>query len=253
MIHIKSMKEIEAMKRAGAITAKAHKVARQLIRPGISTSELDMAIQQAIVQEGAVPSFLDYRGYPASSCISINDTVIHGIPSKEEILKDGDIVSIDIGVCYEGYHGDAARTYGVGTIDPQHQKLIDVTRQSFFEGLAYVQPGNRLGDVSQAIQRYVEQNQMSVVRMFTGHGIGKELHEDPAVPNYGPAGRGPKLEPNMVLAIEPMVNLGSHPVKVLGDDWTVKTNDGSFSAHYEHTVWITPDGPVLLTAGDEDE
>lgn len=253
MIHIKSMKEIEAMKQAGAITAYAHKIARELIRPGISTNELDMAIQQAITSKGATPSFLDYRGYPASSCISLNDTVIHGIPSNNEILQEGDIVSIDIGVYFDGYHGDAARTYGVGQIDPEHQKLIDVTRQSFFEGLACVQVGNRLGDVSAAIQRYVEQNQMSVVRMFTGHGVGKELHEDPAVPNYGPAGRGPRLEPNMVLAIEPMVNLGSHQVKILGDEWTVKTTDGSFSAHYEHTVWITPDGPVLLTAGDEDE
>ncbi|NMB03443.1 MAG: type I methionyl aminopeptidase [Tissierellia bacterium] len=253
MIHIKSMKEIEVMKKAGAITAYAHKIARQMIRPGISTSELDLAIQQAIVQHGATPSFLDYRGYPASSCISLNDTIIHGIPSKNEILQEGDIVSIDIGACFDGYHGDAARTYGVGQIDPQHQKLIDVTRQSFFEGLAHVREGHRLGDVSQTIQRYVEQNQMSVVRMFTGHGIGKELHEDPAVPNYGTAGRGPKLEPNMVLAIEPMVNLGSHHVKVLDDEWTVKTTDGSLSAHYEHTVWISPDGPVLLTAGDEDE
>lgn len=253
MIHIKSMKEIAAMKQAGAITALAHKVARQLIRPGISTNELDMAIQQAIVQQGAVPSFLDYRGYPASSCISLNDTVIHGIPSKSEILKEGDIVSIDIGVCYEGYHGDAARTYGVGQIAPQHQTLIDVTRQSFYAGLALAQPGNRLGDVSQAIQRFVEQNQMSVVRMFTGHGIGRELHEDPAVPNYGPAGRGPKLAPNMVLAIEPMVNLGTYHVKVLDDNWTVKTTDGAYSAHYEHTVWISEDGPVLLTAGDEDD
>ncbi|HHT19906.1 MAG TPA: type I methionyl aminopeptidase [Tissierellia bacterium] len=253
MIHIKSMKEIEAMQQAGAITAYAHQVARRLIKPGISTNELDMAIQQAIESKGATPSFLDYRGYPASSCISLNDTVIHGIPSKQEILQEGDIVSIDIGVYFDGYHGDAARTYGVGQIAPEHQKLIDVTRQSFYEGLAFVQDGNRLGDVSSAIQRYVEQNQMSVVRMFTGHGVGKELHEDPAVPNYGPAGRGPKLEPNMVLAIEPMVNLGSHRVRVLGDEWTVKTTDGSFSAHYEHTVWVTPDGPVLLTAGDEDE
>lgn len=253
MIHIKSMKEIEAMKAAGEILAKAHKKAKSLIMAGISTSELDMAIQQEIVSHGAVPSFLDYRGYPASSCISLNDTVIHGIPSPKEILKPGDIVSIDIGVYYDGYHGDAARTYGVGQLNPRHQQLIDVTRQSFFEGLVFCQPGNRLGDVSHAIQSYVEQNQMSVVRMFTGHGIGKSLHEDPSVPNYGPAGRGLKLAPNMVLAIEPMVNLGSHHVKVLDDDWTVKTTDKSYSAHYEHTVWISQDGPVLLTAGDEDE
>lgn len=253
MIHIKSMKEIELMKIAGAITAKAHAAARRLIQPGVSTSELDMAIHKEIVANDAIPSFLDYRGYPASSCISVNDTVIHGIPSKHQILKAGDIVSIDIGACYDGYHGDAARTYGVGSIDPRHQQLIDVTRQSFFEGLEYCYSDNRLGDVSAAIQRHVEKNQMSVVRLFTGHGVGKDLHEDPAVPNYGRAGRGVRLEPNLVLAIEPMVNLGSHQVKVLEDDWTVKTVDGQFSAHYEHTVWISPEGPVLLTAGDEDE
>lgn len=253
MIHIKSMKEIEAMKAAGAILAKAHRRAKQLIAAGISTSELDMAIQQEIVSNGAVPSFLDYHGYPAASCISLNDTVIHGIPSPTEILKPGDIVSIDIGVYYDGYHGDAARTYGAGQLAPRHQQLIDVTRQSFFEGLRQAHAGNRLGDVGSAIQSYVEQNQMSVVRMYTGHGIGKSLHEDPSVPNYGTAGRGIKLTPNMVLAIEPMVNLGSHHVKVLDDDWTVKTTDGAYSAHYEHTVWISPDGPILLTQGDEDE
>lgn len=239
------------MKLSGQILARAHTAARRLIEEGISTNELDMAIRNEITSLGAIPSFLDYRGYPASSCISLNDTVIHGIPSSIQVLRSGDIVSIDIGVCYDGFHTDAARTYAVEGVDPLHQSLIDVTKQSFYEGLEHCLVGKRLGDVSHAIQNYVEKNHMSVVRDFTGHGVGKNLHEDPSIPNYGTPGRGIKLQENMVLAIEPMVNLGDWQVKMLADGWTVKTVDGSYSAHYEHTVWISAHGPVLLTAGDE--
>lgn len=251
MIYIKSDKEIEAMRASGTILARAHRVAREMISPGVSTEAIDKAIHREITASGGIPSFLDYRGYPASSCISVNDVVIHGIPSDREILRQGDLVSIDIGVFYEGYHSDAARSYGVGDIKPEVQRLIDVTRQSFYEGLTQCLAGNRLGDLSQAIQQYVERHQMSVIREYTGHGVGKSLHEDPAVPNYGQAGRGLRLQAGMTLAIEPMVNLGRREIRLMPDGWTVRTQDGSISAHYEHTVLITEGTPEILTGGDE--
>lgn len=247
MIHIKSEREIEAMKASAEILGKAHKKAESIIKAGISTKEIDMAIHKVITENGATPSFLDYRGYPASSCISINDVVIHGIPSAHEKLQEGDIVSIDIGVYYNGYHSDCARTYPVGRIKEEHQKLIDVTRESFYEGLQFAQAGHRLGDLSHAIQAYVEKHQMTVVKEFTGHGVGKKLHEDPAVPNYGAAGKGVVLRPGMTLAVEPMVNLGTASIKIMPDQWTVKTVDGEYSAHFEQTILITEEGPVILT------
>lgn len=247
MIHIKSQREIEAMKASSEILGKAHHKAASMIKAGVSTHAIDMAIHEVIVSHGATPSFLDYRGYPASSCISINDVVIHGIPSAHEKLQEGDIVSIDIGVHYNGYHSDCARTYPVGQVSEEHQKLMDVTRQSFYEGLHFAKAGNRLGDLSHAIQAYVEQHSMTVVKEFTGHGVGKELHEDPAVPNYGMAGKGVLLRPGMTLAVEPMVNLGSASIKIMPDQWTVKTVDGAYSSHFEQTILITDDEPVILT------
>ncbi len=247
MITIKSSKEIEKMRAAGKITGDALREIEKHIKPGVSTAELDKIAYNFIISKGATPSFLHYNGFPGSICASPNDWVVHGIPSKDVVLAEGDIISIDIGACKDGYHSDAARTYAVGKISDEAQKLIDVTKQSFFEGIGQVVHGAKLGDVSAAIQEYVEMNGYSVVRDLVGHGIGKNLHEDPNVPNFGHKGKGVKLAQGMTLAIEPMVNAGKCDVCVLEDDWTVVTEDGSLSAHYENTILVTKDGCEILT------
>lgn len=247
MISIKSAHQIEKMRVACKLTKDALDLLEKHIRPGISTAELDKIAFDFIKSKNARPNFLHYHGYPASICASVNDVVVHGIPSKDKILHEGDIISIDMGVEKDGYNGDAARTFPVGKISPEAQKLIDVTRESFFEGIKYLKHGAKLGDVSHAIQEYVENYGYSVVRDLVGHGIGAELHEDPSVPNFGRAGRGVKLAAGMTLAIEPMVNMGAYDVWVDDDEWTVSTQDGSLSAHYENTVLITRDGYEILT------
>ncbi len=251
MITIKSRSEIEKMRVAGKITGLALVEISKHIRPGVSTAELDKIARDFIKRQGATPSFLNYNGYPASICASPNDAVVHGIPSKEIILKEGDIISIDVGAYKDGYHGDAARTYGVGKISDEAARLIAVTKQSFFEGIKHASHGARLGDISAAIQEYAENNGYSVVRDLVGHGIGKNMHEDPSVPNFGKSGKGVKLAAGMTLAIEPMINEGDYDVAVLDDDWTVVTADGSLSAHYENTVLITRDKAEILTLYDE--
>ncbi len=251
MITIKSRSEIEKMRNAGRITGLALVEISKHIRPGVSTKELDKVAYDFIKRHGATPSFLNYNGYPASICASVNDMVVHGIPAKDIVLKEGDIISIDIGAYKDGYHGDAARTYAVGEISDEAKRLIAVTKQSFFEGIKHAIHGAKLGDISSAIQNYVEENGYSVVRDLVGHGIGKELHEDPSVPNFGRQGKGVKLAKGMTLAIEPMVNMGEYDVAVLDDDWTVVTEDGSLSAHYENTVLITDGKPEILTMFDE--
>lgn len=247
MIVIKSKKEIELMQESGRIVALVHEAIRKAIKPGITTGELDQIAERTILEHDAIPSFKGYGGFPASICASINDQVIHGIPSST-VLHEGDIISIDVGAIKNGYHGDAARTHPVGKVSENALKLIKITEESFFEGLKYCRVGYRLSDISNAIQKHVEAEGFSVVRDFVGHGIGTKLHEEPAIPNYGPAGRGPRLVEGMVLAIEPMVNEGDYSVRTLEDDWTVVTRDGKLSAHYEHTVAITADGPILLTS-----
>ena len=251
MISIKSNREIEIMKEAGRITALAHRKVQEAIRPGVSTYELDKIAEETIRACGATPSFKDYNGFPGSICASINDVVIHGIPSKKIILKNGDIISIDIGANYHGYHGDAARTWAVGEISKERQHLIDVTRESFYAGMAFAKPGNRLSDISHAIEAHVLANHYSVVHDFTGHGVGRALHEDPYIPNYGEAGHGPILKKGMTLAIEPMVCSGKHFVRVLADNWTTVTTDHSDSAHYENTIVITEDGYKILTTEED--
>ena len=246
MIAIKNERELTAMRQACKITAAARALAGEMVRPGVSTAEIDKAVHDFIVSQGAKPSFLGYHGYPASVCISVNDTVIHGIPGGY-VLQEGDIVSIDVGAFYQGFHGDCAATYPCGAISTEAQRLIDVTRESFFVGIREAIKGHRVSDISHAIQTYVESNGFSVVRSFVGHGVGAQLHEEPEVPNYGAPGRGPRLLPGMTLAIEPMVNAGDYAVKVLGDKWTVITADGSLSAHYENTILITDGEPELLT------
>ena len=246
MIAIKNERELVCMRQACKITAAARALAGKMVRPGVSTKQIDKAVYDYIVSQGAKPSFLNYNGYPASACISVNDTVIHGIPGGY-VLQDGDIVSIDVGAFYKGFHGDCAATFPCGAISAQAQKLIDVTKQSFFEGIRFARRGHRVSDISHAIQTYVESNGFSVVRSFVGHGVGAQLHEEPEVPNFGAAGRGPRMIPGMTLAIEPMVNAGGHGVHILRDHWTVKTDDGSLSAHYENTVLITDGEPEILT------
>ena len=246
MIAIKNEHELESMRRACKITAKARALAGEMVKPGVSTKEIDKAVHDYIVSQGAKPSFLNYNGYPASACISVNNCVIHGIPGGY-VLKEGDIVSIDVGAFYEGFHGDCAATFACGAISTEAKRLIDVTRQSFFEGIAFAKRGNRVSDISHAIQTYVESNGFSVVRSFVGHGVGRKLHEEPEVPNFGNPGRGPRLLRGMTLAIEPMVNAGTEDVHILKDGWTVLTNDGKLSAHYENTVLITDGEPEILT------
>lgn len=253
MITYKSEREIELMKQAGHIAMLAHEAIRKAIKPGVSTKELDKIAYDVIIQNGATPSFLNYGGYPASICASINEVVIHGIPSEKIILKDGDIISIDIGAIYKGYHGDCARTWACGNVSSDRLKLIEVTEQSFFEGLKYARPGNRLSDISHAIEMYARQYNYGVVRDFTGHGIGTKLHEDPAVPNYGAPGSGPVLRKGMTLAIEPMINMGTHRVKILADGWTTITQDRKASAHYENSIVITDNGYEILTKIKEND
>ena len=247
MITIKSAHQIEKMREACRITKGALDILAEHIKPGISTAQLDEIAHRYILSEGARPNFLHYDGYPASICASVNDEVVHGIPKKNIILREGDIVSIDMGAVKDGFNGDAARTYAVGNISDEAKRLIEVTRDSFFEGIKYLKHGAKLGDVSAAIQEYVESHGFSVVRDLVGHGIGEKLHEDPQVPNYGHKGKGVKLAAGMTLAIEPMVNAGGWEVEILDDDWTVVTRDGSLSAHYENTVLITKTGYEILT------
>jgi len=246
MIVIKTNKEIELMQESGRIVALAHEAIKKAIKPGITTGELDEIAEAIILANDAIPSFKGYHGYPASICASVNNQVIHGIPGGTT-LKEGDIISIDIGAFKNGYHGDAARTHPVGKVNDAALELIKVTEESFFEGLKYCRIGYRLSDVSHAIQSYAEERGFGVVRDFVGHGIGRQMHEDPPIPNYGAPGRGPRLEKGMALAIEPMINSGDFKVKVLDDEWTVVTKDNSLSAHYENTLIITDGEPLLLT------
>lgn len=248
MIKIKSRLEIEKMRAAGKILAETFLALKEHIKPGITTYELDNIAKKFIKSNNALCSFKNYSGYPANICTSVNEQVVHGIPSKDIILADGDIISIDIGVLYQGFHADSAKTFAVGTITDEAQRLIDVTKESFYRGLEKVTPDNRLLDISSAIQTYVEENGYSVVRKLVGHGVGSALHEDPEVPNFGKAGRGVRLLPGMTLAIEPMVNMGTYDVDTLSDGWTVVTADGKLSAHYEHSVLITSNGPEILTS-----
>ena len=246
MIAIKNEHELESMRQACKITAAARALAGEMVRPGVSTKAIDKAVYEYIVSQGAKPSFLNYHGFPASTCICVNDVVVHGIPGGY-VLKDGDIVTVDVGAFYKGFHGDCAATFPCGRISAEAQKLIDVTRQSFFEDIRFATKGHRVSDISHAIQTYVESNGFSVVRSFVGHGIGRQLHEDPEVPNYGNPGRGPRLLPGMTIAVEPMVNVGTYDVKVLKDGWTAVTADGKLSAQYENTVLITDGEPEILT------
>ena len=252
MIQLKNPDQIKIMKEAGRITGEALLVARDHVRPGISTYELDRLVREHIEKAGAKPSFLGYGGFPGSACISINDEVIHGIPSKKRFLQEGDVVKIDVGAFYKGFHGDSARTIAVGRVSDEAQKLIDVTRASFFAGIDQLKVGGRLGDVGAAIDGLVVANGFSTVKRYIGHGIGRELHESPDVPNYGTPGRGTRLCAGLVIAIEPMVNIGTETVRELSDGWTVKTADGSLSAHYENTVALTGDGIINLTLIEKD-
>ena len=246
-VSIKSEREINLMRESCRLLEEVHDALGKMIRPGISTLDIDREGERLIRERGGIPNFLHYEGYPASICVSVNDEVVHGIPKKERILEEGDIVSLDAGLIWKGYHSDAARTYPVGKIDPDVQKLIDVTRQSFFEGLRYAKAGNHLHEISAAIGAYAESFGYGVVRDLVGHGIGTKLHEDPQIPNYAVRGRGIRLRPGMTLAIEPMINMGTWEVEWLDDDWTVVTADGLPSAHYENTVLITDGEPEILT------
>lgn len=246
-VTIKSPREIELMREAGRILAQVHEELGKIVRPGISTYEIDKEGEKMIRYFGCIPSFLNYNGYPASICVSVNEEVVHGIPSRKRILKDGDIVSLDAGVIYKGYHSDAARTHAVGNITPDAAKLIEVTKQSFFEGIKYARAGNHLHDISNAVGRYAESFGYGVVRDLVGHGIGTHMHEDPQIPNYRQKSRGIRLAAGMTLAIEPMINAGTYKVCWLDDDWTVVTKDGALSAHYENTVLITEDGCEILS------
>ncbi|MBP8854916.1 MAG: type I methionyl aminopeptidase [Oscillospiraceae bacterium] len=251
MISVKTAKEIDEMRLACHISAEVLALAGKAVRPGITTAYLDKLIYDYIVGQGAKPSFKGYGGFPGSACISVNDTVIHGIPSKSIVLKEGDIVSIDVGAEINGFNGDNAATFACGTVSNAAQTLMDVTRESLALGIAAAVTGARVGDIGAAVQNCVEQNGFSVVRTFVGHGVGRKLHEEPEVPNFGPAGRGARLVSGMTLAIEPMVNEKSHVVKTLSDEWTVKTVDGGLSAHFEHTIAITSNGPEILTVPRE--
>ena len=246
MITLKSPHEIELMRRAGKITAAARAVARDMVKPGVTTAQIDKAVFQFIKEQGAIPSFLHYNGYPASVCVSVNDEIIHGIPGKR-VLQEGDIVSVDVGAFIGGFHGDCAGTYPCGQVSDEALRLIRVTQQSFFEGIKYAREGHRLSDISAAVQAYVEANGFSVVREYVGHGIGRQMHEAPEVPNYGKPGHGPRLLRGMTIAVEPMGNGGSAASKQMPDGWTVRTADGKNAAHYENTVLITAGEPELLT------
>lgn len=250
MIVLKTKRELNLMREACRISANALKEAGRAVEPGVSTKEIDDIVRKYIQKQGATPSFLGYGGFPASACISVNDVVIHGIPSKKQILKKGDIVSIDIGAFIGGYHGDNAYTFACGDISKEAQALLDATKESLYEGIKAAIAGNRIGDIGNAVQTYAEARNYSVVRDFVGHGVGAKLHEDPSVPNYGTPGRGVRLLPGMTIAIEPMITAGKYDVRVLDDDWTTVTVDGSLAAHFEHSIAITPDGPVIMTIPD---
>lgn len=246
MIIIKNKKEIDLMRAAGKIVSETLMLVEEKVRPGITTAEIDRVAEEFITKHGAKPSFKGLYGFPASLCISVNEQVVHGIPG-DYVLKDGDIVSVDCGAFLNGFHGDAARTFAVGNVSEVAKKLIKATEESFFKGIEYAKIGNRITDISHGVQSYIETLGFSVVRDFVGHGIGRVVHEDPEVPNFGKPGKGPKLLEGMALAIEPMVNIGSYKVKTLNNNWTVVTSDGSLSAHYENTIMILPDGPEILT------
>lgn len=250
MVTIKTARELSKMKDACRISAEALRVAGEAVKPGVTTYEIDTIVRNYIEKQGATPSFLGYGGFPASACISVNNVVIHGIPSKKCVLKEGDIVSVDVGAYYEGFHGDNAYTFPCGEVSAKAQALLDATREGLNMGIAQALVGNRIGDIGSAIQKYVEARSYSVVRDFVGHGVGAKLHEDPSVPNYGTPGRGVRLLPGMTIAIEPMINEGTFEVRVLDDKWTTVTKDGKLSAHFEHTVAITPDGPKIMTLCD---
>ncbi len=247
MIVLRTAKEIDAMRKACIISAEALQIAGEAVKPGITTYEIDQIAYRYIKKQGAEPNFLNYNGYPATACISINDEVIHGIPSKTRVLKEGDIVSIDLGAKIDGYNGDNAATFACGVISDEAKRLCDATRESLYKGIEQAVAGGRIGDIAYAIQSYCEERGFSVVREYTGHGVGTNLHEDPSVPNYGTPGRGQRLLPGMTLAIEPMINMGTKAIKCLPDGWTVKTLDGKLSAHFEHTVAITKGEPIILT------
>ena len=247
MIVLKTGRELKIMREACRISAGALQTAGKAVEPGVTTAEIDKLAEDYIRSQGGVPNFKNYEGYPATACISINNEVIHGIPTAKRVLKAGDIVSIDLGAKFEGYHGDNAATFACGDVSPEAKRLMDTTKESLYEGIAAAVAGGRIGDISHAVQSYVEARGYSVVRQFVGHGIGTSLHEAPEVPNFGTAGRGFRLMPGMTLAIEPMVNAGGSEVKILPDGWTVLTKDGSLSAHFEHTVVITADGPKIMT------
>lgn len=248
-ITIKSSREIELMRESGRLLALVHDELAKMIRPGISTKQIDKVCEEMIRSYGCTPNFLHYQGYPASVCVSVNDEVVHGIPSHSRIIKEGDIVSLDMGLIYHGYHSDAARTHAVGQISPEARQLIDVTRQSFYEGIKMARAGMHLHDISNAIAAYVTSYGYGIVKALVGHGIGTSLHEEPQIPNFAQKRRGPKLRPGMTLAIEPMINMGTGEVKWLDDDWTVVSADHSLSAHYENTILITEGDPEILTLG----
>ena len=250
MISLKSPREIETMRRAGRITAQARALAGSLIRPGVTTHEIDRAVRRFIESHGAKPSFLGYCGFPASTCISVNEVVIHGIPNQRK-LKEGDVVSVDVGAYIGGFHGDCAATYPCGEVSEEAMRLIRVTQQSFWEGIQRARKGGRVSDIGHAVQVYVEANGFSVVRDFVGHGVGAKMHEPPEVRNFGPAGHGPRLQPGMTIAVEPMVCAGGWQVKNLEGNWTTVTQDGSLAAHYENTILITEDGPEILTVTED--
>lgn len=246
MIILKTKREIEIMRKAGRLVAQSHELVRKYIKPGVTTQELDRIVEDFIISHNAIPTFKGYNGFPCSICASVNEEVVHGIPGNRK-LKDGDIVSVDIGATFEGYVGDSAKTFFVGAVDDEKRRLVEATRQSFYEGIKFAKQSFRLSDISHAVQQYAEGEGFSVVRDYVGHGVGKKMHESPQIPNFGKPGKGPRLQEGMVLAIEPMINAGTYNVKVLDNDWTVVTADGKPSAHYEHTVAITDGEPELLT------
>ena len=250
MISLKSPREIEAMRKAGRITAQARALAGSMVRPGVTTKEIDLAVRRFIKSQGAKPSFLGYGGFPGAACISVNEEVIHGIPGNR-VLKDGDIVSVDVGAFIGGFHGDCAATYACGQISDEAKRLIEVTQQSFWEGMKFARQGYRVSDIGHAVQEYVEANGFSVVRDYVGHGVGAKLHEPPEVRNFGPAEHGPRLVPGMTIAVEPMVNVGDWQVKTLADGWTVVSRDGSLTAHYENSLLITDGDPEILTVTED--
>ena len=251
LITLKSPRELDCMRKAGRITAAARALAGKLVVPGVTTLEIDTAVRKFIESQGGKPSFLGYGGFPGSACVSVNDVVIHGIPSKKVVLKEGDIVSVDVGAFVDGFHGDCAATFACGKVSEEAQRLIEATEKSFWAGIEHARAGQRVSDISHAVQQYVESRGFSVVRDFVGHGVGTKLHEAPEVPNYGPAGHGPRLQAGMTIAVEPMVCQGDWHVQVLKDKWTTVTADGSLAAHYENTLLITDGDPEILTVTDE--